>query len=503
MSGQLDVLIVNPGGRKKAYQDLGGSLAAMEPPIWAGLLGSFVRAKGLSVKILDTDALALAPEDAAKRIDALNPILTVVVVYGHNPNASTWVMPGAGTLCRTIKATKPDRKILMLGGHVSALPERTLQEEDVDFVCDGEGGYTIVDLVEQLKHEQPKLDAVRGILYFENNEIQRTAPAPFVVDLDREMPGIAWDLLPMDLYRAHNWHCFGEESRSPYAAIYTTLGCPFKCSFCCIQAPFKQGEKALGYKPNVNSYRKWSPSVIGRQIEILVENYGVRHLKFADEIFLLDKEHVEGVCDEILRRGYDLNIWAYARVDTVRDEGLLRKMRKAGIRWLALGIESANRKVRKDVYKGYREEKIEETVQKIQAAGIHIVGNYIFGLPEDDLASMRETLELAKKLNTEYANFNSAMAYPGSALYQEALEKGWDLPQTWDGYSQHSKTSLPLPTRHISAKEVLAFRDQAFVEYFEREEYRRMVEKTFGEKVLGQVLEMTSKSLERDLLKIN
>ncbi len=503
MSERLDVLIVNPGGRDKAYQDLGGSLAAMEPPIWAGLLASFGRGKGLRVEILDTDALGLGPQAAAKHIEERDPLLTAVVVYGHNPNASTWVMPGAGALCREVKDQNPNRKILMLGGHVSALPERTLSEEEVDFVCDGEGTYTLLDLVTQLKRRVPDWAEVRGILYFDRGEIRRTAPAPFVVDLDREMPGIAWDLLPMELYRAHNWHCFGEESRSPYASIYTTLGCPFRCSFCCIQAPFKQGERALGYKPQVNSYRKWSPELIGRQIEILVESYGVRHLKFADEIFLLDKEHVEGVCDEIIRRGYDLNIWAYARVDTVRDEALLHKMRQAGIRWLALGIESANREVRKDVSKGYREEKVEETVQKIQAAGIHIIGNYIFGLPEDDLDSMRETLELAKALNTEYANFNSAMAYPGSALYREAQEKGWALPKTWDGYSQHSKASLPLPTRHISSKAVLAFRDRAFREYFERDAYRRMVEATFGEAVLAQVREMTNKTLERDLLEAN
>jgi radical SAM superfamily enzyme YgiQ (UPF0313 family) len=500
MSHRLDVLIVNPRGREKAYQNLGGSLAALEPPIWAGLLASFGRGKALNVEILDADAMELGPEAAAEWIEKRDPLLTAVVVYGHNPNGSTWIMPGAGALCAEIKERNLDRKVLILGGHVSALPERTLREESVDFVCDGEGTYTLVDLVGQLKLEVPDYSKVRGILYFEGGEIRRTEPAPFVVNLDQEMPGVAFDLLPMDRYRAHNWHCFGEESRSPYAAIYTTLGCPFRCSFCCIQAPFKQGEKALGYKPQVNSYRRWSPKIVGRQIEILVEGYGVRHLKIADEIFLLDKEHVEGVCDEIIRRGYELNIWAYARVDTVRDEGLLRKMHKAGIRWLALGIESANREVRKDVSKGYREDKIEETVQKIQAAGIHIIGNYIFGLPEDDQDSMRETLELAKTLNTEYANFNSAMAYPGSALFREALERGWSLPKSWDGYSQHSKTSMPLPTRKISSREVLAFRDQAFREYFERAEYRRMVERTFGGKVLDQVLEMTSKSLERDLL---
>ena len=70
--------------------------------------------------------------------------------------------------------------------------------------------------------------------------------APLVKDLDTDMPGVAWDLLPMSRYRAHNWHCFGHLQREPYAALYTTLGCPYHCSFCCIQAPFKDGEEAAG-----------------------------------------------------------------------------------------------------------------------------------------------------------------------------------------------------------------------------------------------------------------
>ena len=84
-------------------------------------------------------------------------------------------------------------------------------------------------------------------------------------DLDREMPGVAWDLLPMTRYRAHNWHCFGDLEREPYAAIYTTLGCPYRCSFCCIQAPFKAGEQMMGLRAEANSYRFWSPDEGGRR----------------------------------------------------------------------------------------------------------------------------------------------------------------------------------------------------------------------------------------------
>ena len=269
----------------------------------------------------------------------------------------------------------------------------------------------------------------------------------------------------MSRYRAHNWHCFGDLEREPYAAIYTTLGCPYHCSFCCIQAPFKSGEKALGLKESVNSYRFWSPARVLEEIDLLVTRYGVRNIKFADEMFVLHPRHVIGICDAIIERGYNLNIWAYARVDTVRDE-MLDKLKRAGFNWLAFGIEAANEGVLADVDKRYHVDEVYETVRKVKGAGINIIGNYIFGLPEDTLDTMQQTLDLALDLNCEFANFYCAMAYPGSLLYQQALQRGWPLPATWSGYSQHAVDTLPLPTRHVPAGDVLRFRDNAFHRYF-------------------------------------
>ena len=130
---RLDVLLVNPGGRKEVYQGLGNTLSAIEPPVWAGLIATFVRTKGLSVEILDTNAENLAFSQTAERIAEINPVLTAVVVYGHQPSTSTQHMPAAGAICTELKQVAPAAKVLLVGGHVSALPERTLEEEDVDF----------------------------------------------------------------------------------------------------------------------------------------------------------------------------------------------------------------------------------------------------------------------------------------------------------------------------------------------------------------------------------
>jgi radical SAM superfamily enzyme YgiQ (UPF0313 family) len=231
-------------------------------------------------------------------------------------------------------------------------------------------------------------------------------------------------------------------------------------------------------------------------LEHLVKTYGVRNVKFADEMFVLNKRHVEGICDEIIARKLDLNIWAYARVDTVKD-GMLEKLKKAGVNWLAYGIEAANSRVRDAVQKGFDQEDIAATLRKTRDAGIHVIGNYIFGLPEDSLSTMQETLDMALNLNCEFANFYCAMAYPGSTLYTQAVANGWRLPDTWAGYSQHAVDTLPLPTRHLSGSDVLRFRDQAFQIYYNDPAYLSMIEKKFGTETAAHIRRMTKNKLER------
>ena len=114
-------------------------------------------------------------------------------------------------------------------------------------------------------------------------------------------------------------------------------------------------------------------------------------------------------------------------MDTVKDD-MLDKLKRAGFNWLALGIEAADERVLTDVDKRYEVDEVYDTVRRIKAAGINVIGNYIFGLPEDTHDTMQRTLDLALDLNCEFANFYSAMAYPGSPLYEQAIRRGWRLP---------------------------------------------------------------------------
>ncbi|MCD6578903.1 cobalamin-dependent protein [bacterium] len=489
MTQELDLLLVNPGARKQVYGKLGSSLSGIEPPLWCGLIAAFIREHGYSAKIIDAEAENWDPEHTAEKIVEYNPLLVGIIVLGSNPSASsTPKMTATSELLTALKKKAPDIKTLLSGLHPSALPERTLTEESVDFVCQGEGFYTILELLDLLKAGEELEDyKIKGLWYIKDNEVISNGWGKLAQNLD-ELPFVAWDLLPMEKYRAHNWHCFDHiDQRKPYAVIYTSLGCPFNCTYCNIRTMYN-GQPGIRFR---------SPKKAVEEIGFLVRNYKIKNLKIIDELFTLREDHVIRICDLIIQRGYNLNIWAYARIDTV-NEKLLVKMKQAGINWLAYGIESGSKKVRDGVNKGrFGQDKIKKAVEMTKAAGIYIIGNFIFGLPDDDLETMQETLNMAKEFNFEYVNFYTTMAYPGSQLYEDALKKGIKLPETWHGYGQYSEETLPLPTKYLSAAEVLRFRDNAFKEYYKNPKYIRMIKEKFGPKVVEHIKQMLKNEIRR------
>ena len=183
-------------------------------------------------------------------------------------------------------------------------------------------------------------------------------------------------------------------------------------------------------------------------------------------------------------------------MDTV-SEPMLKKMKQAGINWLCYGFESASSRVRGGVAKKTEQEVTRKAIEMTQAAGIYILANFIFGLPDDDLETMQATLDMAKEYNFEYVNFYMAMAYPGSQLYRDAVEQGVKLPETWHGYGQFSEDALPLPTKYLSPAEVMRFRDNAFREYFSNPGYLEMIRQKFGQEIVEHIGDMLKNKIKR------
>ncbi len=505
MSRPLDVLFVNADSASAAYQDLAKDFSAIEPPTWSLLLAQSCRAQGFDVAILDATAEHLTHEQAVARIAAQAPRLVCFVVYGQNPNSGTTNMIGNTTCCRLLRDTHPQFRTCFVGSHTSALPREVLALPYVDLILLNEGVYALHNLLRSDLLTQ--LDKIKGIGYKQDAALVLNPPERVVPTerMDIDLPGYAWDLLPyrerpLDLYRAHFWHAeFSHQKRTPFASLYTSLGCRFKCDFCMVNI-VNRSDNADGivssHSPNM---RFWSPGFILKEFEKLA-GMGVQSVRISDEMFFLNKNYFEPLIDGLIDRDLGLRMWSYSRVDTVRKQ-YLEKFRRAGIGWLALGVEAANQNIRREVSKGtFEEVNIREVIGTVRSAGINVIANYIFGFPDETLETMQQTLDLALELNTETANMYPCQALPGSPLYFTAKANGWALPSDYAGYAFLSYESQPLPTRHLSAAEVLSFRDQAWHTYFTNPQYLDLVSRKFGAQERSNVEAMTRIKLRRKLL---
>jgi len=506
---QLDILFVHPSAKEPrymVYQELEKEDAAIEPPIWAAMLANHCRSRGLSAQILDCEAERLLISAAAQEAIDIDARVVCIVVYGQQPSASTQNMEGATRLSDEIKLRAPNTTILFVGPHISALPREVLKRHaSINFICQNEGVYTISNLlsVRDLS-DINELKKVNGLGYrTEDGTIILNAPERIVPKelLGKDLPGMAWDLLPdLSKYRTAGWHSWPNKSaKSPFAAIYTSLGCPYKCSFCMINIinRTKQGDNVASDASN--SFRFWDPEFMIKQFDHIA-NAGIKNLKIADELFVLNPRHFLKICDMIIERDYGFNIWCYSRIDSCRPQ-YLEQMKKAGINWIGLGIENPNQVLRKEIHKGgFKEVKILDIVKMVQDAGIGVGGNYIFGLPMDNEETIKETMEFAMSNMTEMVNFYCAMAYPGSPLYLTARRNGWKLPETYAGYSQHSYYTHPLSNGVLTSEQILKFRDNAFTEYHSNPAYLRMLETKYGPEAPENVRNTLKIELKRKLL---
>src|SRR4030042_1944280 len=133
MGNGMDLLLINPGAKEEAYEALRFSVAAIEPPVWAGLIAAFARGRGFSVRIIDTEAEVYSDDRIIEEITECNPVLAAIGAVGSNPSASsTPKMVSAGRLLSLIKQELPQVTTALYGIHPSALPEKTLAEGEGD-----------------------------------------------------------------------------------------------------------------------------------------------------------------------------------------------------------------------------------------------------------------------------------------------------------------------------------------------------------------------------------
>ena len=507
----IDIIFIIPNNADVTYQELSKKYSAIETPTWALLLAESCRKKGYKVEILDTLAENLSDDESIKRINNAKPKLVCFVVYGQNVNAGTTNMSGATRLSTYLKNNNLKTLISFVGSHVQALPKKTLEnEKSIDFVFLNEGVYSIWNILKLNEISLENISNVKGIAYKKGDEIIINEPERVVPNerMDIDLPGYAWDLLPfknkpLDLYRSPMWHAeYIKDQRSPYAAIQTSLGCQFKCSFCMINLINRNNSDEVGVASNYSGMRYWSPEFIIKEFDKLI-NFGVKTIRIVDEMFLLNPKYYVPLCEKLAERNKDdkLRMWSYSRIDTVKRPEILKLVRKAGIKWLCLGIESGDKSVRLEVAKGkFEDVDVKEVIKKVHEADIDVMANYIYGLPGDTKETMKKTFDLSLELCTAGWNTYAAMALPGSQLYKNAVEKNIKLPENYEGYSFHSYETQPLPTEFLKAEEILEYRDKSFKNYHNYKPFLDKIERKFGKKATNNIKDMTKITLKRKIL---
>ena len=401
------VLLISP---QVDYARMFGKASTTTPsniPLNLLYLSAYLESKNIPVKILDGQINDLDEQSLIINIKQFNPNVVGI-------SCATPLVHAAYGIAKTVKAVSGQITVVMGGPHPTVLPEETIADENVDIVVRGEGEITLFELVQAIESGSG-LDSILGITYQSNGNIVSTQNRPLNTDLD-SLPPLSRHLIPLREYRPQ----IDIYYRYPWTNILTSRGCPYKCIFCA-------SRKISGHR-----YRARSPENIVEEIDILVNQYGIRNIGIADDNFTVDRKRTERICDILIKEGYNRKVdWSCAvRADGV-DEPLLKKMRAAGCRCFCVGIETGSQRLMNVLKKHLKLEKVVEGVGMMRKAGIKVRGTFLLGIPTETEEETLQTIRFAKKLRLDFAKFNLITPYPGTELWEIAKERGLVGEDVW------------------------------------------------------------------------
>lgn len=402
------------------------------PPYSLVSIAAVLRREGHTIKVLDCPACRIHPHelDAIVMQGAFDLIIAAL---------STETIEDDLRALTLLKA-KHRSKIIVFGIHptVFAYEMVSAYASAIDIVIMHEPEETARELTAAMNSGGP-IDCVKGIVYRDNKSGApiRTTPRPYIENLDA-LPFPAWDLVDLRRYRLP---FLGRN----FTIINTVRGCPFQCSFCNAQAFYGVAARARSV-----------PSLIA-EIKHNIATVGIRDIFFWGDTFTLLKDQVRALCRALIEENLSIRWVANSRVDTVDAETLIL-MKQAGCWMLSFGIESGDEEILRACGKAITRERITGAVRATRAAGILSAGHFIFGLPGETTGSARRTAQFARGLSLDFANFYTAVPYPGSRLYDEALKFGWIKDAGWAHFNQ-SEFLMDLPT--IDRARVAAIRKRA------------------------------------------
>ena len=386
----MKILLINPPPQEVAQKDI------IVPPLGIAYIAAILENEGFSVEILDAYALQLTWNEFEEIIKRKRP--NIVGITGMTP-----------VIDRAFKAADICKKytdyVILGGPHASSQVESVLTQcSSIDFAVYGEGEFTFLELVRKLEEDNCNFENINGLVYKDNGKIHITKPRELIRDLDA-LPYPARHLLPNKMYK------YPLAKHKRITTMITSRGCPYSCIFC--------DKSVFGKK-----YRERSAVNVVDEMEEIVTKFKIRSIIIYDDLFTLNKKRVIEICKEIINRRLDIDWKCEGRVDLV-DKEMLKWMKKAGCSLIAYGVESGTQKCLDFLNKKTTVQQARDAFMATKDVGIKTLAYIILGIPVETWEDACKSIEFVKEIDADYVQFSILSPFPGTKLWDMAIEKGW------------------------------------------------------------------------------
>ncbi len=407
------------------------------PPLTLATAAALLRKNGFEAVVRDYPASGLRIDDLLRDLQSIQPD---IVVWSTGTPTLFFDL----SIALLIRKHCPDALTAVMGTHVTALPEKTLKSQPaLHVIIRGEPEAIILELAR--KHDNI-LD-IKGISWIDVSGVIHHNPdaAPLSPDT---IPAPDWDGIDFDAYRL-------PLKGRRFLMVAPVRGCPYQCTFC--TAPLYYGARL----------RKRPVAQVIEEIEDNKSRHGIKESFIWADTFTADRAYVHDFCRTIIKKGLDVSWTCNSRVDTI-DEKTLQIMKEAGLWMISFGLESGNDPILRESKKGITVVQSRMAVEMAHRVGIKTAGHFIFGLPGETRQTMQETLDFALSLPLDIAQFYAAAPFPGTALYDRAMNEGWIRNVSVNSETSVSQSGAAMELPGLSSETVDSFRRYAFRRFYQR-----------------------------------
>ena len=340
-----------------------------------------------------------------------------------------------------VRKELPDVFLTAGNSGATTVPELYLRSCGLDCVVLGEGEITAAELALALS-TGADWKTVSGLAWIDGNgSLAKSPPRKPIEDLD-SLPWPAWDLFPTENYVSSMDH---RQKKVRHMEVLASRGCPFNCVYC--------------YRIYGRQVRRRSPGSIVEELKELVSRFGIRYTGFPDDLFTSDRNFVMETCRLIKKELPQLKWSCLGRVNTV-DKEMLEAMRDAGCDWISYGIESGCDRMLTEMKRGVTAQQCLNAIKLTESVGIHADGSFIIGMFGETRESVTDTVEFCKRADIT-APMLFVTPYPGTAIFQEAMDRG--LIGDVEGFlcSMNAADELLVNLTDFTDKELVELRDWA------------------------------------------